>query len=114
MRTYEINVKARLEIYDEDIETIMEMAGYGISYWCDEAVIEENCYKVHCNNNDKWYKLSHLDIVKGVQMAIENGNVEYDILYVLSDRCLLETGAVDITVADIIIQYACFGEIIYG
>ena len=109
-------VNLNINVIEEDIECIIEMAGYGISYWCGTAVIKENGYDVYDDEEDKWYKLNYEDILKGIELYIKNGNQPYNILFIDEDTGLLniETGNIDAEVADMIIQYACFGEIIYG
>lgn len=105
-----LTIETKINVTEEDIENIIDMAGYGISYWCDKAVIKEDSYKVHDDEEDKWYTLSYEDILKGVGKYIENGNKPYDIL---DGNGGIDAGMIDAEVADMIIQYCCFGQIIY-
>lgn len=105
-----LKIEVELNVTKEDIEVIIEMAGYGIGYWCSAARVGDDYYKVYEDEEDKWYKLSHEDILKGIGMYIGNGNQPYNIL---DGEGGINTGNVDAEVADMIIQYCCFGEIIY-
>lgn len=101
-------IEMELSVTKEDIECIIEMAGYGIGYWADEAIVREDSYVVHEEEGD-WHELNYNDIVKGIELYIKNGNKPYNIL----DGFELDSGEVDSEVADMIIQYACFGTIEY-
>lgn len=109
-----LKIQMEIEVTQDDIDCIIEMAGYGIGYWVDEAIVKEDCYKIHEDEFDRWHELSNEDILRGVKLYIENGNTPYNILTFVDDETVLETGMIDSDVADMIIQYACFGEIIYG
>ena len=104
-------VKRELNIRDEDIADIIDTAGYGIGYWAKSAVVDdENGLYTITDEDGQAYELRHVDIVRGVKMYIENGNKPYNIIY----ENEIDTCQIDSVVADMIIQFACFGEIIYG
>lgn len=111
-----VKVNLEVKVTEEDMEVIIDTAGYGIGYWCSKAVEKENGYEVYEDEEDKWHKLSYQDILKGIKMYIEKGNHPYNILSqdIATGDSILDSGEVDSEVADLIIQYACFGEIIYG
>lgn len=48
-------------------------------------------------------------IVKGIQAAVENGHME--IAQAVADS---DGGAIDATLADVIVQYGVFGKLVYG
>lgn len=105
-----LKVEVELNVTKEDIEDIIDMAGYGIYGWCSAVRVGDDYYKVYEDEENKWHKLSHEDILKGIKMYIENGNHPYNIL---DGDGGIDTGNVDAEVADTIIQYCCFGEIVY-
>ena len=111
-----LKVNLNLIVIEEDIECIIEMAGYGIGYWCSAAIEKDNGYDVYEDEEGKWHKLSYEDIIKGIELYTKNRNKPYNIIFMDEKTGLLyiETGNIDAEVADMIIQYACFGEIIYG
>ena len=98
-----------LIIDEEDIETVIEMAGFGINYWAYKAVVGDKTYTVFEEDGDK-YVLSYDDIIKGIKLYIENGNKPYSIV----DENEIDECQIDAEVADMIIQFACFGEIVYA
>ena len=54
------------------------------------------------------------DICRGINQYITNGNIPYNIMEFDGNNINLDTAMVDSVVADMIIQYACFGKIIYA
>ena len=110
-----LTIETKINITEEDIECIIEMAGYGIGYWCSEAAEREDGYDVYDVEEEKWYYLDYEDILEGIKMYIENGNHPYSI--VNNDDllgCSIASENIDAEVADMIIQYCCFGQIIYA
>lgn len=105
-----LKIKMELNIRDEDIEDIIDAASFGIDYWAQRAVVDdENKLYTITDEDDQVYELRHVDIVRGVKMYIENGNKPYNIIF----DGEIDTCQIDAVVADMIIQYACFGEIVY-
>jgi hypothetical protein len=109
-------VNLNVNVMDDDIECIIEMAGYGIGYWCSEAVVKERGYDIRDDEDSKWYELNYEDILKGIELYILNGNQPYNIIFMDEEngKLFVDSGNIDAEVADSIIQYACFGKIIYG
>ena len=105
----EFTIEMKINVTEEVIETVIELADYGISYWAYKAVAKDKTYTVFEEEGDK-HVLTHEDIMQGVKMYIENGNKPYNIL----DGNEIDECQIDAEVADMIIQYACFGEIVYG
>jgi len=126
-------IQVDLELSQESLDCLIEMAGYGINYWAssatqdDEAKTytvtenEEGEYAVHVISYDKiidafWKAANPGAEIKGwhrghstrayALSAVTNGlrNGEGDI----------EAGDIDSDLADNIIQLAAFGEVIYG
>ncbi len=122
-------VKLQLSITDEDIDDIMAGAlEGGINYWCDEAkVVGEYLgeyaseqisrggqLKLHDMEEDNEYLLTREKFIDGIAKYVQNPH-PYDILDG-SDRVFIKIDACqcDAVVCDMIIQYAVFGEVIYG
>lgn len=105
----EFTIEMKIAVSEETIEDIIEMAGYGISYWARRGIVDDNIYTVVDEYGSK-FELTYDDIVNGIKLYVENGNEPYNIL----DGNEIDSAEIDAEVADMIIQYACFGEIIYG
>lgn len=122
----EFDVKAELKfrVTQEDIDDIMVSAlEGGINYWCCEAeVVEEKRVAdwgheqiarggvliLHdAESNDKW-ELTLEKFLAGVKMYVENGGA----------GCVCDDGIdpceIDGCAADSIVQYALFGELVFG
>lgn len=110
----------------QDIDDIMVSAlEGGITYWCCEAeVIEERrvadwgheqiarngVLMLHDAEEDSVYELTRDKFLKGFKLWLENG-CDYDGAV---NGGTVDTGYIDGARADEIIQYAVFGEIVYG
>lgn len=122
-------VKLQLSITDEDIDDIMAGAlEGGINYWCDEAKVNGKYLgeyaseqisrggelKLHDMENGKEYLLTREALIEGIVMYLQNPH-PYDIIDG-GDRAFIQidTCQCDAVVCDMIIQYAIFGEVIYG
>ena len=109
-----LTIETKINVTEEDVECLIEMAAYGISYWCSEANERKDGYDVYDDEEGKWYYLDYEDILEGIKMYIEDKDrsyniVEYDDLlgyYIASEN-------IDAEVADRVIQYCCFGQRIY-
>lgn len=111
---FKIKIKMELVITEEDIEDIIDTAGYGIGYWAKRAIVGDDYYEV-VDEDGVCHKLTYGDICKGInRWYITDGNIPYDIMEFNGNNIGLDTGMIDSEMADMIIQYACFGEIIYG
>lgn len=121
--------KLQISIRDEDIDDIMAGAlEGGINDWCDRAkVVGEYLgeyaseqisrggqLKLHDMEEGKNYLLTREAFIDGVIKYLENPH-SYDILDG-GDRAFIQidTCQCDAVVCDMIIQYAIFGEVIYG
>lgn len=126
METFEIKVESTIRVTTEDIDDIMCAAlEGGITYWCYKAdVVGEylgeyaneqiarggSLILYDCECGDK-YELTRDMLLKGIALAIEEEYFkEYG--WVCGDE--LDTCGVDAEVADVIVQLALFGEVIYG
>lgn len=115
----------RVDLDDETISNLIDTAGYGIRYWVERAVVNDNkrVYTVfpHPSYVDeaggrvkRQHKLTYSRIRDAiVELAMANPKV-----FTFPEwfqRELRENDiAGDSEVGDLIIQQACFGEIIFG
>lgn len=127
MNSYLISYNGNITITDEDILNILSDATYACSYWCSIYEYDTEEYKkakknlkdpcceevilnmlhndmnvfMYVNDEDKLYQLTLPGIIKGISLHLEHD------------------GSPDITDwdgwdADWIMQYAIFGDVIYG
>ena len=122
-------VRLQLSIADEDIDDIMAGAlEGGINYWCDDAEVVVDYLGTYANEQisrggqlmlhdmeeDEYRILSRESFVDGVVMYLQNPH-PYDIVDGGDMGFIkIDTGKCDAVVCDMIIQYAIFGEVIYG
>lgn len=113
----------RVDLDDETISALIDTAGYGINYWCVGAVVNDDkrIYTVFPNPDyvdggrvKRQHKLTYTRIRDAiVELAMANPKV-----FTFPEwfqRELRENDiAGDSDVGDLIIQQACFGEIIFG
>lgn len=123
---WEFQTTRTVIVTQEDIDEIMVLAlEGGINYWCNEAEVAEDEYygefaseqvsrggslKLHDSEIDRTCTLTLDKFIKGVQLAIAEG---YGSDW-LGDDARLDTGMMDGEAADIIVQMALFGEVVYG
>lgn len=118
-----------IAITDEDIDDIMSTALYdGIGYWCKSAQAVNGTLGNYLSEQigkggaiiietidgiDRM--LTKANLLNGLQQAIENGYINYGtaLLFGVS-KVMIDTGEIDSEAADIIIQFALFGEVVYG
>ena len=134
----QVTVSVTLEIVltKEDIDDIMcgALEG-GINYWCRKAEVvgdylgeyaseqigRGGMLKLYDSEGDKTYELTRDKLLDGIKKYCEDTKRPYDIMYAGVNSVGCSTGEygldccmVDATVADMIIQYAVMGEIVYG
>lgn len=119
---WEIEVKHSVIVSAQDIDDIICTAFEGgINYWCCEAEVvgdylgeyaSEQISRggkiiLHDSEEDETYMLTIDNFLFGLSKYLETNS---SIIY----KREIDTCQVDADVADAIIQYAIFGEIIYG
>ncbi len=126
MKKFEVKVEIRVELTHQDIDDIMVAAlEGGINYWCDEAAVESGEYLgkyasdqisrggtllLHDTDEDAYRKLDLEKFLKGFKLWLENGGDQYGAVQGHEvDCCNIDAGC-----ADEIVQYALFGEVVYG
>lgn len=128
-----LEIKAKVIVGDEEIDDIMESALLGVRYWCDTVKIYEDKLAVkhmyqqiskggllafHTeepfeDSGKEWYTLNKKKFMKGLKMYLDDPL--WDCLTQDGGtRFLVDPGCIDGECADAIVQYALFGEIVYG
>lgn len=112
------------KVETDTIENVIDQAGYIIGYWASEGAYDRigKTYTVweteahDTDETDRKFVLTYHDIVRAL---IKVANRQVKVNRSISDACadLLYGGEGDLfdaDCADVIIQVACFGEIVYG
>lgn len=118
-----------VSVADQDIDDIMVSAlEGGINYWCNDAVVvgdylgifasdqisRGGMLKLHSYEEDEWFVLTKPKFVHGLEMVLSNDKQREKITEVDEEGRWLDPGKIDAIMADVIIQYALFEEIVYG
>lgn len=129
-REQNTRIQALFEVVvtDEDIDDIMVSAlEGGVNYWCDKTEVEgkylgeyasEQISRggtliLHDMEDNKKYELTKAKFIQGLKMYLEKPSAG-DLLEVTDHELHLDAGYADAIVADCIIQYALFADLIYG
>lgn len=123
-----LEVKLRLAITGEDIDDIMAGAlEGGISYWCSRVEVDgkylgdyaseqisRGGQLILCEICGTKHLLTRGKLVDGIVKYLQNPH-PYNILNCWRETFMkIDTGKCDEMVCDMIIQYAIFGEVVYG
>ena len=96
----------------EGFEELCELAGYGIGYWADNAQVEPDCYTVVEQEDGERFEIPRVRVEQVLsQLAAGQHDVRADIRAAAVSGDLAEW---DVEVADVLIQLAAFGEVVYG
>ena len=123
-----IKVEREIKLTDENVDDIMVSAlEGGIVYWCCEAeVVEDEYYGEYASEQisrggslrlydaeeeDGPWILNLEKFVNGVKLWVEDGYAD-KVCAIDGDE--IDCGQVDAIQADLIVQLALFGEIVYG
>lgn len=125
-KKFSVRVEIDVILTQQDIDDIMVSAlEGGINYWCghvrivgemlgdcaSEQIGRDGILMLYDSDSlDKW-ELNLEKFLNGVKLWIENGGDRYEALQ--SDGTL-DTCEIDGDMADMIVQYALFGEVVYG
>ena len=134
----EITIKKTFNITDEQLDDIMCAAlEGGITYWCDEAKVVGDYLGEYAHEQiarggqlilsdseeGKTYELNKEKLLKGLELYLTNGGdaeiasreiVDTAEVAAATYEYTIDTCEVDAVVADEIVQYALFGDVIYG
>lgn len=102
-----------VSLNEEDFFDIVDTAGYGIGYWAISGVVDDDelNYTIKYFDGDERKKVTITPSM--IELAIEkilNGTVQ------CSDaiKSYIRSDDIDADCADVIVQVAAFGEIVYG
>ena len=123
-----MNMSFDIAVADETVDVIMSEALSGIARWCDEAevvgeylgthaheqVSRGGQLKMHEIEEDDTHILTREKFFKGLRLYVEEGCCREDILEFVGGGLRIDAMMVDAAVADAIVQYALFGEVVYG
>jgi len=106
----------------EDMDDIMEMAGYGIGYWATSAEIGSDAdgeWTYTVTPDDDAYPLAIVLTRHDYAEAMVWAAGDAPIRAALSDACRAavftgDLSDVDADAADVLTQRAAFGEVVYG
>jgi hypothetical protein len=127
MTTVAVNVS--VDVSDEEILDMIDTAGYGINYWGERAVIDENTrqYTVTPDEEARQTQVMRRDFVINfddiVRVLVEFATGQHELGYPreYAQKWLAEklatgedSGDLDSTIMDCVIQQCAFGEIVFG
>ena len=129
-----LNISFSVIVTPEDIDDIMVSAlEGGITHWANRAKVPEDKRvaewgheqiarggELHIRvvepfdqNGTEWYVLTKEKFLKGLEIYLKEPKYS-DCLEFVDHELRIDTCYVDADVADTIVQYALFGEIVYG
>lgn len=122
---FKLNVQRQIVVTKEDVDDIVCCAlEGGITYWCNKAeVVEDDYYgeyaseqisrggslRLYDREEDETYLLTLEKLLNGIRLACRDGYGEEWI-----DGENLDCCQIDCEAADTIVQYALFGELVFG
>lgn len=125
-KTFPVKAEINVTLTEQDIDDIMVAAlEGGINYWCDEAeVIEEKrvadwgheqiarggVLVLHDAESDDTWELNLEKFLNGFKLWVEVGGDQYNAI----EDGKLDCCNIDAGCADEIVQYALFGELVFG
>lgn len=132
MNRFEVRAEIVVGLTEEDVDDIMVSAlEGGITYWANKAVVvgdylgeyaseqisRGGTLRIHTEEpfdeaDTEWYELDIEKFKHGFQLWVENGGDRYNAID-YSDGTV-DCGEIDGPCADEIIQYALFGELVFG
>lgn len=125
-KTFPVKAEINVTLTEQDIDDIMVAAlEGGINYWCDEAeVIEEKrvadwgheqiarggVLVLHDAESEDTWELNLDKFLNGFKLWIEAGGDQYNAI----EKGEVDCCNIDADCADEIVQYALFGELVFG
>ena len=120
---FRVSISLDVDLSQQDIDDIMVVAlEGGINYWCREAEVVGEYLGEYASDqisrggslilhdaesSDKW-ELTRDKFLNGVKLYFEQG------CHVQVEDNAIDTGDIDANDADCIVQFAVFGEVIFG
>ena len=110
---FEVPIEVRVS--DQDLEDILSLAlEVGIAHWCRQydRTGKFGITLYATDSDDKWV-FDKRDLLRGIEQYITDNN-QWSILNADKNGVYVDTAMVDAYVADVIIQYACMGRVIFS
>lgn len=125
-----IELKVSIKIEDEDIDDILATAFDGnTTYWCknievvgdylgdyaSDQISRGGTLKFYDSESDEVYELNKDKFLNGLRLFLNTPTTFGRVMYFNgNDEFCLDCSEVDGSDADEIVQYALFGEVVYG
>lgn len=125
-KKFEVKAEVGAVLTQENIDDIMVGAlEGGINYWCQEAEVVGDYLGEYASDqisrggklilhdaesSDKW-ELDLEKFLNGVKLWVQNGDDAYG---AVQRDGTVDTCQIDAEMADLIVQYALFGEVVFG
>lgn len=124
----DIKKEFTVELTDSDIDAIMCIADNGaIAYWCDEARVVGDYLGEYATDQiskggqliivdyegEEEYLLTKEKFIEGFKKCLDDVNCS-DFLEYKDKKLVVDTWYISADIADNIIQYAIFGELVYS
>ena len=124
-----IEYQKSVAVTDEDIDGIMASAlEGGINYWCERVDVVGEYLGEYASeqisrggslvlvpfDEDETKAIDKASILNGLKMYLESPEKPYDIIDSKNDIDEINPFNIDASVSDMIVQYAAFGELVYG
>lgn len=126
VKKFEIHAETVFQLTQQDIDDIMVGAlEGGINYWCREAEVVGDYLGEYASDqisrggklilhdaesSDKW-ELDLEKFLNGMKLWVQNGDDNYG---AVQKDGTVDTCQIDAEMADLIVQYALFGEVVFG
>lgn len=116
---FTITAPVTFEIPREDIADMLDTAGYSISGWATQAAIREETYVVHTDAYDDEmtvHTATYEQLAQALVRIGTSGEFEgyYVAQYAKDYLFTQDAGNIDGELADMVVQLALFGEIVFG
>ncbi len=125
MKKFIIEVPRTVTVTEDDIDCIMSSALDFIGYWCEKAevvgdylgeyaseqIARGGTLKLYDAEDDEVWELTLEKLLAGIKQWYEEGYDRYD---AVQPDGTIACGWIDGLMADMIVQLALFGEIVYG
>jgi hypothetical protein len=109
----------KVPVVDDVIDDIIDGAGYQISYWASDAEVDSQAktYTITDAEDDSVHVVTYADIARAIQTVVDGeAGIRQDIrdaitldVFDYKNACRMDSEAYDV-----LIQLACFNEVVYG
>lgn len=125
-KKFEVHAETVFQLTQQDVDDIMVGAlEGGINYWCREAEVVGDYLGEYASDqisrggklilhdaesSDEW-ELDLEKFLNGMKLWVQNGDDNYG---AVQKDGAVDTCQIDAEMADLIVQYALFGEVVFG